>query len=89
MLWKQKLMNAIENSMGKVHDLCMNDYKGNVDNVFEFWRFLRLPEQKILEQADNGDIILCEGKKSGMFAGKASIECVCLLVRLIDDADGE
>ena len=63
MLWKVKLLNAIEKSMGKIHDLCMSDYKGNVDNVFDFWRFLRLPEAKVLDTADNGDIILCESKK--------------------------
>ena len=82
-------MHAIENSVGKIHDLCMSDYKGNCDNIFDFWRFLRLPETKILEQADNGDIILCEAKKSGMFGGKVFIECVCLLVRLIDETDNE
>lgn len=61
--WQAKLHHSIDKSMGKLKGLSLSDYSDDVNQLFEFWRFLRVPEGLFLAQADVGDIILCLQKK--------------------------
>lgn len=87
--WKRKLNHSIEASIGKKRDIAMNMYKTNINQVFDFWRFLRIPEQLVLDQAELGDIILCLKKKK--FTGSSTsevisaIESIALVVRKTDE----
>lgn len=58
-LWKHKLSYSIERSSGKKRDLGMIKYTSDINQMFEFWRFLRIHEQLMIQQAEVGDIILC------------------------------
>ena len=57
--------------------------------MFEFWRFLRIQENMLLNTADVGDIILCLGDKKYNLKNRSnSIEEVGLIVKLDDEEDG-
>ena len=88
MIWRQKLQHSIQNSAGKKKDLTLNRYINDISKIFEFWRFLRIPEGLMFEQAELGDIILCMSKKKGVALTGASntyIDNICLIVRLTDE----
>lgn len=56
--------------------------------MFEFWRFLRIPEERFLKTADIGDIILCLPKKKYKFNDRLNkIEQICVIVKLDDEQD--
>lgn len=44
MAWQSKLTHSIDLSLGKIKGLSMQDYSDDVNQLFEFWRFLRVPE---------------------------------------------
>jgi len=46
--WQTKITHSIDKSSGKSKGMALNDYKDDVNQLFEFWRFLRLPEEKFL-----------------------------------------
>ena len=61
----------------------ISDYKENVNQLFEFWRFLRIQEDLLLSTADVGDLILCLGQKKYSLKNRSNaIEEVCLVVKL-------
>ena len=43
-LWKCRLAHSIEKSAGKKRDLGMVKYTSDINQMFEFWRFLRIHE---------------------------------------------
>lgn len=84
--WKLKLNHSISKSMGKRKNLAMNSYLSDISDIFEFWRFLRIPEILMVEQAELGDIIIClSNKKFAIKDADKNIDSVCLIVFLIDD----
>jgi hypothetical protein len=69
--------------MGKLKGLSLSDYTDDVNQLFEFWRFLRVPEALLLAQADVGDIVLCLQKKKFSLSNRLqAIEEICLLIKL-------
>ena len=67
----------------------ISDYKDNINQMFEFWRFLRIPEEMLLQTAEVGDLILCLGqKKYNLNNMSSAIEEVCIIVKLDDEEDG-
>ena len=69
--------------MGRQKGLSLSEYTDDVNQLFEFWRFLRVPEALFLAQADIGDLILCLQKKKFTLANRlAAIEEICLLIKL-------
>ena len=62
-MWKKRLNHSIDHSIGKKKNLAMNAYLSDISDIFEFWRFLRIPEPMMVEQAELGDIIICLSKK--------------------------
>lgn len=61
LVWQKKLTHSIDYSYGKVKKLTIDDYSDIINNMFEFWRFLRVTEKMLKQTADVGDIILCLG----------------------------
>ena len=58
----------------------------NINQVFDFWRFLRIPEQFMMDQAELGDLILCLKKKNVSTKDATSaIESIALVVRKTDE----
>lgn len=86
--WQSKLQHTIDKSLGKIKGLGLQDYSDDVGQLFEFWRFLRVPESIFIAQADVGDIILCLQKKKFSHSNRLqAIEEICLLVKLVIDED--
>lgn len=57
-VWKDKLMHSINNSIGMQKELCLTIYNNN--DMFSFWRFMRVTEDALTQQqAHIGDILLC------------------------------
>ena len=66
----------------------MCEYNDIINQMFEFWRFLRIPEQTMLQTADVGDLIICLGQKKYNLKNRVNaIEEVCLIVKLDDEED--
>lgn len=85
-MWQGKLHHSIDKSMGKLQGLSLISYTDDVNQLFEFWRFLRVPEGLFLAQADVGDIILCLQKKKFSLSNRLqAIEEICLLIKLDTD----
>lgn len=70
LMWQGKLQHAIDLSLGKIKGLSLVDYSDDINQLFEFWRFLRVPENIFIAQADVGDIILCLQKKKFSLANR-------------------
>lgn len=82
-------MHAIDYSHGKANNLMVSDYKENVNQLFEFWRFLRIQEDLLLTTADVGDLILCISQKKYSLKNRCNaIEEICLVVKLDEEEDG-
>lgn len=87
-IWQAKLNHSIDRSSGKQKELSLGDYTDDVNQLFEFWRFLRVPEALFLAQADIGDIILCLQKKKFSLSNRLqAIEEICLILKLDTDVD--
>ena len=54
-----KLSHSISESAGFKKQLTMELYQNDISKYFDFWRFLRVPEDGLKYAADSGDIILC------------------------------
>lgn len=61
--WIKKLNHSINSSIGKQKKLTMELYKDDINGWFDFWRFLRINEKNFVQQAEIGDIILCQSKR--------------------------
>lgn len=57
-LWKERLDYAINTSIGKKKKLTFQTYENDISNLFDFWRFLRLPELSFMEIANTGDLLI-------------------------------
>ncbi len=42
--WKRKIEHAIDSSIGKKNNLAIKFYTDDISMLYNFWRFLRLPE---------------------------------------------
>ena len=70
----------------------MTKYKADVNKNIDFWRFLRIPEEILVEQAEVGDVILCQSKRKNTLprASRVSqsnplIDKIALIVKLQTD----
>lgn len=78
----------IDKSIGKLQNLTIEEYTDQINQMFDFWRFLRISEERFLKTADIGDIILCLHKKKYTLKNRMdAIDQVCLIVRLDDEQD--
>ena len=57
----------------------MDLYKEEINQYFDFWRYLRISEDAFKYQAEVGDLILCMSKKS---FGKGVVDKACIVVKL-------
>jgi hypothetical protein len=57
-----KLKHSIFSSNGYKKKLSMNMYIEDMSKFFDYWRFLRIPEDAFIRQAEVGDLILCSSK---------------------------
>jgi len=88
-LWQARLKHSIDRSLGKVKETMIDEYQDDINQLFEFWRFLRIPEKYLVAQAEIGDLILCVAKKKFSLANRVqAIEEICLLLKLDDDESG-
>jgi len=78
-IWKEKLQHSIGESAGKNKKLTMDMYKEEINQYFDFWRYLRISEDAFKFQAEVGDLILCISKKS---FGKGVVDKLCIVVKL-------
>lgn len=61
----------------------MENYKKDINKLFDFWRFLRISENSVIEQAETGDIVLgLQCKKSMGKVSNIKIIHVCLIIRI-------
>ena len=80
-LWKLKIGHAINTSAGKIKEIKLEQYLGNISSQFEFWRYLRIPEEGFQKEVETGDLILCQTKKRFKM-NASSIDRIGLIVKL-------
>lgn len=84
-IWIKKLNYSINSSLGKQKKLTMELYKDDINNWFDFWRFLRINEKNFVQQAEIGDLILCQSKRKIALTQEPVFDKICLLVKLQEE----
>ena len=56
------IKTSINQSIGYLRNLDTLWYEESLTKSFDFWRFLRLHEASLFEQAETGDLLLCSNK---------------------------
>lgn len=79
--WRKRLTHSINTSLGKLKEIKLDIYKNDISTQYEYWRFLRVQESILEEEAEIGDLVLCQTKKK-FSMGNPGCDKVGIIVKL-------
>lgn len=80
-MWRKKLTHSINTSLGKLKEIKLDTYKNDISTQYEYWRFLRVQEHILEDEAEIGDLVLCQTKKK-FTMGSPGIDKIGIIVKL-------
>ena len=87
MIWQKRLRHSIKSSLGKIKEIRLDKYRDDVSKHFDYWRFLRIDEQSFSEEAEIGDLILCQSKKKLVLGQNKEANKVAMVVKIHSDVN--
>jgi hypothetical protein len=87
--WTREIEGVMQNSRGYNEALQIKDYEFRI----EFWRFEHIDEEKFLEQAQTGDLLLFRGNHLGAKLSrgltKGIVDHAAMIVRMANKFHGQ